>query len=1036
MRCPHCQVENAPANAFCIGCGHGLTRRCARCSHDNPPDARFCSQCSAPLDYGSSHLGSRSATEGERRLVTVLFADLTGSTALIEGLDPEDAIGRLQPAIAAMREAVHRFEGSVIKVQGDGIMALFGAPTPQEDHAVRACCAALAIQVAVHALGDAQLAARVGLHSGEVLARNISNDLSTDYDAVGVTVHIASRMEQMAERGTVLMSAATWAAAQNFIEAAPLGAQPVKGLSAPLAVYRLTGLRRGPASQRFRGERGLSHFTGRQVELAVLQRALDDASSGESRVIGVVGEAGVGKSRLCFEFAESCRQAGIRVLEARALSHAASTPFEPVIDLLRDYFRIMAEDDGARAREKVALRLRAREAGAGDDAALMVDFLGLRDPANGAPPVDPMSRRDRLIEIVRRLVRAGTSEAATVILIEDLHWLDAGSADFLEAVIDAVVGTKALLVVNFRPGYTAPWMARSYYEQLPLRPLRGAAMNEFIGSLLGHDDSVGELARHVAERAGGNPFFIEEQVRALAETGYLGGEPGRYRLLNAPERDVIPTTVQAVIGARIDKRPEPERTVLQAAAVIGREFMVDLLERIVEMPAQAIRQALQRLAAAELVYEQGPAATGAYAFKHPLTQEVAYRAQLVDRRRIVHARIAADLEKTLPDAAGAHAGFVAYHWEEAGNAIQAAQWNVKAAMWHGTRDPAQAFDSWKRVYRLIRSGPVEGPAKYMLMMAAGQLINFAWRIGVTAEQAQPWFDEAVAIARQTGDNRAMTLLTAAYGRLLGATGSADDYVAKVKEALALLQLPRDRSLQVTLTAILCHAYRLAGLLREALQANDAALAGVGEIAEADQLTLGFDIAIWLRGMRAQILAWLGRFDEARSLAEGLIGDDSGKVDALHRMIGHAVHIDSAWLGAAGSRDGGDAAQHAATMLALAEKAGNPYLLVYARGYGGLAQCVAAQWSPASAALKEAIALAHQKKAGLENEPRMLADLAMALAQAGDAEGAAKAAEEAIATARRRGARLPLIFALRSRRPPDAAAVEALLAESGLALRGS
>jgi class 3 adenylate cyclase len=766
MRCHSCQSENAAENIYCVECGQALSRHCARCGHAATPTARFCSQCSAALlpdDEPTSHLESRAAIDGERRLVTVLFADLSGSTALIESLDPEQAIKRLSPAIVAMREAVHRFEGSVIKVQGDGIMALFGAPTSQEDHAVRACCAALAMQVAVHALADDALAIRIGLHTGEVLARNISNDLSTGYDAVGITVHIASRMEQMAERGAVLMTEATRRAAQNFIEATALGPLPVKGLSRSLQLYRLTGLRRGPASQRFRGERGLSHFTGRGTELTLLQRALEDAAGGESRVVGVVGEAGVGKSRLCFEFAEQCRHSGVRVLEARALSHTASTPFEPVVDLLRDYFRIAAEDAPQIAREKVALRIRGREAGADEDIALMSDFLGLHDPKI-ASRVDPMSRRDRLIEMVRRLVRAGAGETTTVIMIEDLHWLDAGSADFLQSVIEAIVGTKALVVVNFRPGYSAPWMSRSYYEQLTLRPLRGAAMDEFIGSLLGHDDSTADLTRHVAERAGGNPFFIEEQIRALVENGYLAGTPGDYKQISAPQKDVIPSTVQAVIGARIDKRPEIERTVLQAAAVIGREFMVDLLERIVEMPAQTIRQALQRLTAAELVYEQGPAATGAYAFKHPLTQEVAYRAQLADKRRAVHAKIAADLEKTLPDASGAHAGFVAYHWEEAENFAQAAQWNVKSAMWHGTRDPAQAFDSWKRVHRLLKAGPPEGPAKYMLMMAAGQLINFAWRIGVTAEEAQPWFDEAVTMARTAGDNRAVTLITAAYGR--------------------------------------------------------------------------------------------------------------------------------------------------------------------------------------------------------------------------------------------------------------------------------
>jgi tetratricopeptide (TPR) repeat protein len=289
------------------------------------------------------------------------------------------------------------------------------------------------------------------------------------------------------------------------------------------------------------------------------------------------------------------------------------------------------------------------------------------------------------------------------------------------------------------------------------------------------------------------------------------------------------------------------------------------------------------------------------------------------------------------------------------------------------------------------------------------------------------------MARTAGDNRAVTLITAAYGRLLGATGSADDYVAKVKEALMLLQLPRDRSLQVTLTAILSHAYRLAGLLREALAANDEATGGVGEISEADTQTLGFDIGIWLRGMRAQTLVWLGRFDDARALAEALLSESDTKVDTLHRMIGHAVHIDAAWI----SQREEDIAAHAQAMVDLAEKAGNPYLLVYAKGYSGLAHCIAQRWQSASECLQDAIKFARSKKAGLENEPRMLADLAIALLQHGDKDGAAHIAQEAIASARRRNARVPLILVMRSHSPAgaDPAILKAMIAESGLWVNG-
>jgi adenylate cyclase len=322
------------------------------------------------------------------------------------------------------------------------------------------------------------------------------------------------------------------------------------------------------------------------------------------------------------------------------------------------------------------------------------------------------------------------------------------------------------------------------------------------------------------------------------------------------------------------------------------------------------------------------------------------------------------------------------------------------------------------------------PGKYMLMMAAGQLINFAWRIGVTAEQAQPFFDEAIAVAREVGDARAATLITVAYGRLLAATGSADDYVAKVREALVALQLPRDRSLHVTLTAILSHALRLAGLLREALAASDEALEGVGDISATDVQTLGFDVGVWLRGGRAQTLTWLGRFDEATELANWLVSEEDSKIDTLNRMIGHGVHIDVAWC----RRLSADVQSHADRMLALAQQAQNPYLLVYAQSYKGLAHAVSGQWPHAVEHLQRAIGFARQKKAGLENEPRMLGDLATILFNAGDKDGALRIAQEGMRIARGRGARLPLIFVLRNHGAAmgaDPAMVKSLIAESGL-----
>ena len=465
-------------------------------------------------------------------------------------------------------------------------------------------------------------------------------------------------------------------------------------------------------------------------------------------------------------------------------------------------------------------------------------------------------------------------------------------------------------------------------------------------------------------------------------------------------------TCKAIITARIDSRPDPEKTILQTAAVIGREFALPVLERLCAVLVDPLRAALHRLSAAGLVYETGGPTEGVFAFKHPMVQEVVYRSLLSERRRALHAAVAAEVEKTLPDPGGANASFIAYHWEEAGNPMQAASYNMKSAMWHGTRDPAQALDAWKRVRRLLIGLPLEGQARLPLMMASGQIVNLAWREGVTAADAEPYYIEALEIARSMGDMRAVTLVTAAYGRVLAASGSADDYVAKVGEVLATLDATRNASLKVVLRTVLCHALRLAGDLPRALEANDEALAQVHHVTEFDQQTLGFKVAVWLKGMRGQILAMMGRIDEARSLLDEMIAADEATVDVLHRLLAHAAHIDIAW----GCGDAALATQHSAAVTMLAERSGTPYLLVYGFGYAGLAQAMRGEYSAATMTLSEALRYARQRNAGLENEARMLADLSYVQLRAGLVDRARETAEEAAIVARRRGAKVWLAYA--------------------------
>ena len=396
MRCPICGGDNNDTNVFCNSCGTTLEKSCKACGYVNHQESRFCGQCRAPLTpsattakTSSEHLlRSLSAIGGERKRVTLLFADIRGSTSLIDKVDPELARHRLQPALHCMAEGVERYDGVVSRTQGDGIMALFGAPRPHEDHAVRACLAALHMQEAVSRLADPQMKIRVGLHTGEVVVQTVNNTLYQTYDAVGANVHLASRMEQLAEEGGILLTRETYAASRQFVKAQPLGFQVVRGFSEPVEIFKLVSVRHAPASELFRRRSHLSPLAGREEALSILATELASTLKSDGRVVGVVGEAGIGKSRLCFEFAEDCRRQGIRVYEARVLAYGQATPLQPVLGLLRDYFGIKVTESADEARGRVAKSLHSLPAG-NNALPLVLDFLGLVNSARPVTKLDP-----------------------------------------------------------------------------------------------------------------------------------------------------------------------------------------------------------------------------------------------------------------------------------------------------------------------------------------------------------------------------------------------------------------------------------------------------------------------------------------------------------------------------------------------------------------------------------------------------------------------------------------------------------------------
>jgi predicted ATPase/class 3 adenylate cyclase len=675
LRCPQCQADNRAGVKFCEDCGAPWALQCPHCGAEVLPEKRFCGACggslaaqpiapaasvsaatptarlTSPQTYTPQHLAeriisSRGALEGERKQVTVLFADLKGSMELLAGRDPEDARRILDPVLERMMAAVHHYEGTVNQVLGDGIMALFGAPLAHEDHAIRACYAALRMQESVKQYADEvfrtqgiRVQIRVGLNSGEVVVRSIGSDLRMDYTAVGQTTHLAARMEQLATPGSILFAPDTLQLAEGYVQVKGLGPVQVKGLSEPVEVYELLGA--GTARSRLQAAavRGLTKFVGRDAELETLRRTLDLAAAGHGQIVALVGEPGVGKSRLVWEFGHSHRTQGWLVLEAGSFSYGKATSYLPVIALLKSYCGIEDRDDARRMREKLTGKLLTLDPALQPTLPPLLALLDVPvdDPAWNA--LDPPQRRSRTLEALKRLVLRESQEQPLLLVFEDLHWIDAETQALLDNLVESLPTARLLLLVNYRPEYEHAWHRKTYYQQLRLDPLAPDSADALLVALLGDRAEVRGLKCVLVERTEGNPFFVEESVRTLVESGVLTGDRGEYQLAKPFASTQVPATVQAVLAARIDRLAPEDKRMLQAAAVIGKDVPYVLLQGIAEVPEVALHVSLARLQAAEFLYETSLFPDLEYTFKHALTHEVAYGSLLQERRRALHARI-------------------------------------------------------------------------------------------------------------------------------------------------------------------------------------------------------------------------------------------------------------------------------------------------------------------------------------------------------------------------------------------------------------
>jgi len=853
---------------------------CQRCDAANPDGARFCNQCGAHLEnaglqapaarpYTPPYLSrrvltTRAAMIGERKRVTVLFVDIKGSTRIAGQAGAELWHQILDRYFGLLGAAVHRYEGTVNQYTGDGIMALFGAPLALEDHASRACYAALEIQRSVREYADElrlslgiNLSTRIGLNTGEVVVGAIGDDLRMDYTAQGLTVNLAARMEQICEPGRIYATRNTAALAEAYFRLRDLGEMVVVGSDDPVRVYELEGL--GPARSRLdRGlARGATRLVGREREREQLRGALREVLAGRGQVVTVVGEAGIGKSRLCHEFAQECARSGLAVHRASGVPYATALPFHPVQALVRQRLGLPEQGSGAELKQLAAGALLLFDPASVVLLPRLLDFLGAGDGADSNPGTHVSTDRRQLFELLARLLpRAGSPQ---LLLVEDLHFIDTGSYSFLEMLVAVMADSSTLLLLNFRPGTAAAGALHGAAQhRIALQALGAEAIEDLARQLLGDHPSVTGLPRELGVRAGGNPFFVEEAVQALSEAGQLQGSRGAYTLPHAIGRWTIPDTVHALVAARVDTLDEVDKSLLQAASIIGLEFGAPLLCELLGLSAAVVTAGLSMLQLRGFIRCKS-AAGELYEFAHPISQDVVYRTQLQTQRRAAHGRLAGLLEQQHPLAAAADeaAPVIAHHWRRAQQWLRAAEWNFQAARWATNHGANASLAQFRLARDNIEKAPRSAHADRLRIQALAGLVRLAQFTDMSTDEVEQAYRDASELAQGNRDVPALAELLISYSAEQLHRGDARAAIGLVAEAMRLATDSNAVELigRFRLQLLLVHS--TAGYPREGAELVSNA-GGDGWLTEP----IGSD-NMMSRAFHALTLSWLGRLDDAR-----------------------------------------------------------------------------------------------------------------------------------------------------------------------------
>ena len=893
----------------------------------------------APGALEARILEQRSGIEGERKQVTVMYTDIVGSMALTHALDAERWGFVLDRFLAIAAGAVHEFEGTVNQFTGDGLLAVFGAPLAHEDHARRACLAVLELQRQTAELAadvaqqdGLEFAVRCGLNSGEVVVGAIGDDVHMDFVPIGNTTALGKRIESLAPAGSTAISASTAALVEGEFVLRELGEFEVKGAEGRQRVLELIGP--GPAQTRLAAlaaTRGLSRFVGRDAERARLQSALKDALAGNGRAVGIVGDAGVGKSRLVHEFVADCAARGISVNSTAGVAHGRYVPYLPMLALLREHFEITELDELEAMQERI-------------EAVLVAPA---REPA--------------------------------VLVIEDLHWLDDASAALFQTLVEAAAGTRTLVVSTYRPEYEAAWTSNKPHVQLDLGPLGPVPTDELLAELLGRHRSPDGLAELIKARTAGNPFFIEEIVQTLAEDGHL----------SADLRDIaLPPTVQAGLAARIDRLPDREKALVQTMSVVGTEIPGALLSEVTELGETQLAEAVDALTQAQMVVAPGG---GEYAFKHPLTQEVAYGSQLSDARARAHQSVASAIERLYPEGLDERAALLAHHCEAAGDTLSAAGWHARAAAWAEITAQAAAMGHWRRV-RHLAGGLEDSPGRSELAVKARNgILSLGWRLGISPDETAALHAEAQADAGGAPVDLyyAGSLMHSARER-----EGLDGFRAAHRAAGAA----GDPGHVLTAAAGVAYASWIAGSLAEAATTLDDALQLAGddpEVGAGWAFVCPLALALTDRGQRRGYMGELelAHHDFERAITLAREHDDPQTESTAHSKLA---------LLQAEAGDHEPALRNAALGLEIAERSGNVVHAIACAVPAAVAQAHAGHFAEALAGAQSNLAMIREREVGLYYEPLLLATIARCKLALGESDAALAAAEEAVAIMEARG----------------------------------